>query len=69
MTQGPDLNVHLEKSVKPLAQETGVSKSSARTATQLLKPSSWCLVCSKCKKDSCTCVSLRKQLIAKDIYV
>jgi transposase len=32
------------KSLKHLAQETGVSKSSARTATQLLKPSSesWC---------------------------
>jgi hypothetical protein len=35
------------KSLKLLAQETGVSKPSARTATQLLKPSSesWCLVC------------------------
>jgi hypothetical protein len=45
------------KSLKRLAQETGVSKSSARTATQLLKPSSesWCLVCCKCK-DCCTCV-------------
>jgi hypothetical protein len=45
------------KSLKHLAQETGVSKSSARTATQLLKPSSesWCLVCFKCKKDCCTC--------------
>jgi hypothetical protein len=36
------------KSPKSLAQETGVSKSSARTATQLLKPSSavgvWCAV-------------------------
>jgi transposase len=40
------------------AQETGVSKSSERTATQLLKPSSesWCLVCCKCKRDDCTCV-------------
>jgi hypothetical protein len=46
------------KSLKRLAQETGMSKSSARTATQLLKPSSesWCLVCCKCKKDCCTCV-------------
>jgi hypothetical protein len=35
------------KSQKRLAQETGVSKSTARTATQLLKPfsESWCLVC------------------------
>jgi hypothetical protein len=35
------------KSLKHQAQETGVSKSSARTATQLLKISSesWCLVC------------------------
>jgi hypothetical protein len=34
------------KSLKRLAQESGVSKSSARTATQLLKPSNetWCLV-------------------------
>jgi hypothetical protein len=40
------------------ALENGVSKSSARTATQLLKPSSesWCLVCCKCKKDCCMCV-------------
>jgi hypothetical protein len=45
------------KSLKRLAQETWVSKSSARTATQLLKPSSerLCLVCCKCK-DCCTCV-------------
>jgi hypothetical protein len=50
MTYGPDLNIH--------SQETGVSKSSARTATQLLKTSSetWCLVCCKCKKDYCTWV-------------
>jgi hypothetical protein len=56
------------KSLKRLAQETRVSKSSARTATQFLNPSSesWCLVCCKCKKDCC--VSLTKQLIAKDIY-
>jgi hypothetical protein len=40
------------KSMKRLAQEIGVSKSSARTATQLLKPSceSWCLLCCKCKE-------------------
>jgi hypothetical protein len=46
------------KSLKRLAQETGVLKSSASTATQLLKPSSesWCLVCCKCKKEYCTCV-------------
>jgi hypothetical protein len=58
------------KSLKRLAQETGVSKSSARTESQLLKPSSesWRLVCCKCKKDCCTCF-LTKQLIAKDIYM
>jgi hypothetical protein len=46
------------KSLKGLAQETGVPKSSARTATQLLKPSSesWCLVRCKCRKECCTCV-------------
>jgi transposase len=46
------------KSLKRLAQETGVSKSSATMAAQLLKPSSesWCLLCCKCKKDCCTCV-------------
>jgi hypothetical protein len=35
------------KSLKRLAQKIGVSMSSARMATQLLKPSSesWCLVC------------------------
>jgi hypothetical protein len=46
------------KSLKRLAQETGVSKSSSRMATQVLKPSNerWCLVCCKCK-DCCTCVS------------
>jgi hypothetical protein len=46
------------KSLKLLAQETAVSKSNARTATQLLKsPSeSWCLMCCKCKKECCTCV-------------
>jgi hypothetical protein len=46
------------KSLKCLAQETGVSKPIARTATQLLKPSSesWYLVCCKSKKDCCTCV-------------
>jgi hypothetical protein len=52
-----DIGARLEhtprKSLKRLAQETGVSKSSARTATQLLKPSSesWCRVCCKCKKN------------------
>jgi hypothetical protein len=47
-----------KKLLKPLSQETGVSQSSARRATQLLKPSSesWCPVCCKCKKDCCTCV-------------
>jgi hypothetical protein len=46
------------KSLKRLDQETGASKSSARTVTHLLKPSSesWCLVCCKCKKECCTCV-------------
>jgi hypothetical protein len=34
---GADLNVHVEKSLKRLAQETGVSKSSSRRAPQLLK--------------------------------
>jgi hypothetical protein len=58
------------KSLKNVAQETGVPKSSARTAKQLLKPSSesWCLLCFKCKKDCCTCFST-KQLIANNIYV
>jgi hypothetical protein len=52
-----DIGVRLEhvprKSLKSLAQETGVSKAGARTATQLLKPSSesWCLVRCKWKKD------------------
>jgi hypothetical protein len=51
-----DLGAILEhtprKSLKCLAQETGVSKCSARMATQLLKTSSesWCLVCCKCKR-------------------
>jgi hypothetical protein len=46
------------KSLKCVAQEIGVSNSSARTATQLLKPSSESchLVCCKSKKDCCTCV-------------
>jgi hypothetical protein len=46
---------HTRKSLKYLAQETGVSKCSARAATQLVKVSSesWCLVCCKCKKDCC----------------
>jgi hypothetical protein len=40
------------KSLKRLAQETGVSKPSARTATQLLKPSSesWCLCAVSARK-------------------
>jgi hypothetical protein len=46
------------KSMKRLAQKTGVLKSCARTATQLLKPSSdvsvSCAV--KYKNDCCTCV-------------
>jgi hypothetical protein len=57
-----DIGARLEhtprKSLKRLAQDTGVSNSSARTATQLLKLSneSWCLVCCKCNKDCYTCV-------------
>jgi hypothetical protein len=44
--------------VSSLAQETGMSESSVRMATQLLKPSgeSWCLVCCKWKNDCCTYV-------------
>jgi hypothetical protein len=55
---GARLECEPRKSLKRLAQKTRVSKSSARTATQLLKPSSesWCLVCCRCKKDCCTCV-------------
>jgi hypothetical protein len=54
-----DMGARLEhtprKSLRRLAQATGVSKSSARTATQLLRPSSesWCLVCCKSKRDCC----------------
>jgi hypothetical protein len=57
------------KSLKRLDQETGLSKSSTRTATQLLKPSSdsWCLVCCKCKKDCCTCVF--KEIIYCERYL
>jgi hypothetical protein len=50
-----DIGARLEhtprKSLKRLAQETEVSKSSVRMETQLLKPSSesWCLVCCKCR--------------------
>jgi hypothetical protein len=46
-----DIGARLEhtprKSLKCLAQETEVSKCSARMETQLLKPSSesWCLLC------------------------
>jgi hypothetical protein len=56
MTLGARLEHTPRKSLKRLAQEIGVS--SARTATQLLKPSSesWCLVCCKCNKDCCTYV-------------
>jgi hypothetical protein len=62
------------KSLKSLAQENGVSKPSARTATQLLKPSteSWCLVCSKCKKDCCTRVltkHLQKFLLERTAFL
>jgi transposase len=41
---GARLQLTPGKSLKSLAQETGVSKSSARRAIQLLKPSteSWC---------------------------
>jgi hypothetical protein len=48
-------------SMKRLAQETGVSESSARTETQLLKSSSesWC-VCCKCKKVCCSCALFNK---------
>jgi hypothetical protein len=57
-----DIGARLEraprKSLIHLVQDTGVSKSSTKTATQFLKPSSesWCLVCCKCKKDCSTCV-------------
>jgi hypothetical protein len=53
-----DIGARLEHTPRKSAQETGVSKSSARRATQLLKSSSegWCPVCCKCKKDYCTCV-------------
>jgi hypothetical protein len=46
------------KSMKRLSEETVVTKSSSRTATQLLKPysESWCLVYYKGKKDYYTCV-------------
>jgi hypothetical protein len=58
-------------SLKRLAQETGVVKSSARTAKQLLELSSgsWCLVGCKWTKDYYTCVFLTEPLTAKDIYV
>jgi hypothetical protein len=68
-----DIEARLElasrKPLKLLAQEAGVPKSSARTATQLLKPSSesWCPVCCK-YKDCCICV-FNEQLIAKNIYM
>jgi hypothetical protein len=69
-----DIGARLEhtprKSWKRLAQETEVSMSSTRTATQLLKSSSksWCLVCCKCKT-AVAVFFLAKQLISKDIYV
>jgi hypothetical protein len=50
---GARLECTPRKSLKCSAQQTGRSKSSARTQ---LKPSSesWCLVCCKCKKECCT---------------
>jgi hypothetical protein len=56
--RGAKLEHTPRKSLKRLAQETGVSKSNARTATQLMKPSSeiLCLVCRMCKEDCCKCV-------------
>jgi transposase len=56
-----DIGARLEhiprKSLKRLTQETGVSESSARTATQLLKPYEiWCLMCCRSKKEYCACV-------------
>jgi hypothetical protein len=50
------------KLLKRLAQETGVSKSSAKTTSPFLKLSSesWCLVCCKCKKECCTCLFIEK---------
>jgi hypothetical protein len=61
------------KSLKRLAQQTGVSESSARTVTQLLKSSSesWCLMWCKCKKDFCTfsyneTINCEKYLCRKD---
>jgi hypothetical protein len=55
---GPRLERTPKESLKRLAQETEVSKSSAKTVTQLLKPSSesWYLVCCKCNKDCFNCV-------------
>jgi hypothetical protein len=69
-----DIGVRLEhtprKSLKRLAQETEVSKSSARTETQLLKPSSEsrCQVCAVSVRIVVP-VSLTKQLIAKKVYI
>jgi hypothetical protein len=66
-----DIGARLEhtprKSLKRLVQESEMSKSSAKRATQFLKPSSerWCPVCSKFKKDCCA--SVFKETIAKNI--
>jgi hypothetical protein len=56
---GARLEYAFRISVRRLAQETGVSRSSARTAIKLLKLSSesWCLMFYKCKDDCFTCVS------------
>jgi hypothetical protein len=66
-----DIGARLEhtprKSLKRLSQETEWTKSSARTATQLLKPSSesWCLLYCKC----CKCTYVFNETVAKNIYV
>jgi hypothetical protein len=50
---GARLEHTLRKSLKRVGQETGASKSTARTATQLLKPSneSWCPVCLSARRN------------------
>jgi hypothetical protein len=58
------------KALKHIAQETGVSKSSARTATQLLKPSSYVgVLCAVSARRNVVPAFLTKQLIAKNIYM
>jgi hypothetical protein len=59
------------KSLKCLAQETGMSKSSARMATQLLKPSNEKLVFSVLlsARRNVIPVILIKQFLAKNIYM